>query len=147
MVAFSADPRLSSITGVTAVRERLSDYIVETPVMHLTGPAISSLFGAGTELYLKMETFQPTGSFKVRSVLAFLQSLGPDALRPGLVTMSAGNHAAAVAYAARCLNTSATVVMPKREALPLFWPAPCHSLASNTIAVPAGPAAGTVATR
>jgi threonine dehydratase len=69
--------------------------------------------GHGTELYLKLDNFQRTGSFKARSALTLVASLGAERLRNGLVTMSAGNHAAAVAYAAACFGTTAIVVVPR----------------------------------
>jgi threonine dehydratase len=94
-------------------RARIDDFIVRTPVLHLDGPAIAELFGAGTELFLKLETFQPTGAFKVRGVLSFLLSLDRETLARGLVTMSSGNHAAAVAWGAGRLGTSAKVVLPR----------------------------------
>lgn len=99
-------------TEVEANRARISSFIVKTPILHLHGPVITNTFGAGTEFFLKLETFQPTGSFKVRSVVTFLQSLNSETIQRGLVTMSAGNHAAAVAYGARCFKTHAKVVMP-----------------------------------
>jgi threonine dehydratase len=98
---------------VEANRAKISKFIIETPVLHLHGPTIEKAFGHGTELHLKLEPFQPTGSFKVRSVLTFLLSLDKTELEKGVVTMSAGNHAAAVAYGAKCLGVSAKVIMPK----------------------------------
>jgi threonine dehydratase len=66
----------------------------------------------GVRLHVKAEAFQRTGSFKLRGALNAVLTL-PDADRArGLVAISAGNHAAALAYAARAAGTTATVVMP-----------------------------------
>jgi threonine dehydratase len=72
----------------------------------------------GARVVLKLECFQYAGSFKVRGALAVMQRLTGDELRRGVTAVSAGNHAAAVAYAARALGTTAKVVMP-RTANPL----------------------------
>jgi threonine dehydratase len=62
---------------------------------------------------LKEELFQRTGSFKPRGALTVMQDLDAAALARGVTAVSAGNHAMAVAYAARALGTTAHVVMPK----------------------------------
>ena len=62
-------------------------------------------------LWLKLETFQPTGSFKVRGFLNAVRSLGEEDLRDGIVTVSAGNAALAAAYVARLAGIACTVVM------------------------------------
>lgn len=66
----------------------------------------------GVELFLKCESFQKTGSFKARGALNKVLSLPAAERNRGLVTVSAGNHAQAVAWAAQQTGTSATVVMP-----------------------------------
>jgi threonine dehydratase len=63
-------------------------------------------------LYLKAELFQKTGSFKVRGVVNKLDQLSEPERRRGLVSMSAGNHAAALAWAAAACGSRATIVMP-----------------------------------
>lgn len=68
---------------------------------------------AGTELYLKFENFQFTASFKDRGALNKLLLLQEHGLTEGVIAMSAGNHAKAVAYHAQRLNIPATIVMPK----------------------------------
>jgi len=74
---------------------------------------VSSRLGADTELILKLELFQRSGTFKARGALMNVLALSPDQLHRGVTAVSAGNHAAAVAFAARTLGTSAKVVMPK----------------------------------
>src|SRR5437867_2433685 len=67
---------------------------------------------AGVRLFLKLESFQKTGSFKPRGVLNKLHHLTPAEKRQGVVTLSAGNHAQALAWAAALEGLRATVVMP-----------------------------------
>jgi threonine dehydratase len=64
-------------------------------------------------LYFKPESLQPTGAFKLRGAYNKISSLSPDELRRGVVAHSSGNHAQAVAYAARALGTRAVIVMPR----------------------------------
>ena len=67
---------------------------------------------AGGRMWLKCESFQKTGSFKARGALNKVLSLSDAERARGLVTVSAGNHAAAVAWAARAAGCTAVVVMP-----------------------------------
>ena len=66
----------------------------------------------GCELFLKCECFQKTGSFKPRGALNKVLSLTPAEKAKGLITVSAGNHAQAVAWAAQQVNAPCAVVMP-----------------------------------
>jgi threonine dehydratase len=68
----------------------------------------------GAPIHLKLELFQKTGSFKPRGVLNRLANLTDAERQRGLITLSAGNHAQAVAWAAREYGVKATVVMPTR---------------------------------
>ena len=67
---------------------------------------------AGVRLFVKAEPFQKTGSFKVRGVFNRIMQLSTEARARGLIGISAGNHAAALAYAAAAERVAATVVMP-----------------------------------
>jgi len=87
---------------------RLAGKIHRTPVF--TCSSIGER--AGVRLFLKCESFQKTGSFKPRGALNKVLGLVDEERRRGLVTVSAGNHAQAVAWAARMAETRATVVMP-----------------------------------
>jgi threonine dehydratase len=81
---------------------------------------ISSHFfseAAGTPVYFKCENLQRTGSFKIRGAFNFLAGQEPEALRQGVITASAGNHAQGVALAARTLGVPALVVMPETTPL------------------------------
>ena len=84
------------------------------PHLHRTPVLTSRLLGdrAGVKLHLKCESFQKTGSFKPRGALNLVLSLPSERRARGLITVSAGNHAQAVAWAARTVGVSCTVVMP-----------------------------------
>jgi threonine dehydratase len=85
-------------------------FVLETPIHHWQGRELAQRVGA-TEVILKLELFQHTGTFKARGAIATLRSLGPAALARGITAVSAGNHAIAAAYAAHRMGTSAKVVM------------------------------------
>src|SRR5581483_12327578 len=67
----------------------------------------------GTDLWLKAENLQKTGAFKARGAVNAALQLTPEERRHGVISISAGNHAAGVAYGARIAGTSATIVMPE----------------------------------
>lgn len=102
-----------TVAEIREARARLRDHVVTTPVVEWHGPQVSDLFGSGTRVFLKLELFQRTGSFKARGALLNMLALSDDALARGVCAISAGNHAVATAYAARALGTSAKVVMIK----------------------------------
>jgi threonine dehydratase len=83
--------------------------LIRTPF--LPAPRLSRLTGA--EVYVKYENLQVTSAFKERGALVKLLSLTPEERANGVVAMSAGNHAQAVAYHAQRLGIPATIVMPK----------------------------------
>lgn len=102
-----------NLPDIAAAHARLRDLVVETPVHRWRGLEIAEAAGAKTEVVLKLELFQYTGSFKARGALTNLLNLTPEALGRGVTAVSAGNHAIAVAYAAKTLGTTAKVVMMK----------------------------------
>jgi len=67
----------------------------------------------GAEVYLKLESFQPVGVFKIRGAINKICSLSPSELKKGLVASSSGNHGLAVAYAAKIFGAKAVVVVPE----------------------------------
>ncbi|WP_454731220.1 MULTISPECIES: threonine/serine dehydratase [Cupriavidus] len=91
--------------------QRLRGNVLETPVWRWQTGAVRQLDPA-TEVWLKMELFQITGTFKLRGALNSMARLDADARRRGVVAASAGNHAMAVAYAARVAGVDAKLVMP-----------------------------------
>jgi threonine dehydratase len=90
---------------------RLTDRVVRTPVHRLHTPEVEQALGATTETWLKLELFQRTGTFKARGALLNILALSEDARKRGVTAVSAGNHAAAVAFAASTVGISAKVVM------------------------------------
>ena len=68
---------------------------------------------AGARIFLKCEMFQPVGAFKIRGAWNLISRIPDDAIGNGVVAYSSGNHAQAVAWAARRRGTHATIVMPK----------------------------------
>jgi threonine dehydratase len=104
-----APPTLPNINAATA---RLAPFIRETPVWEWRDQALATHLGRATDVVLKLELFQHSGSFKARGAIMNLLTLSPDELRRGVTAVSAGNHAAAVAYAAATLGAPAKVVMP-----------------------------------
>jgi threonine dehydratase len=105
------DETTPTLSAIRATRERLEGLILETPVWRWQTDAITSIVGPTTQVFLKLELFQHTGSFKPRGALAVMLDLPRAVLERGVCAVSAGNHAMAVGYAARVLGTSAKVVM------------------------------------
>jgi len=99
-----------SFADVVAAADRLAGTVERTPV--LTSRALDVAVGAGAELFLKAECRQVTGSFKFRGASNAIRQLTGEQLRRGVITYSSGNHAQAVAKAARMVGTDAVVVMP-----------------------------------
>lgn len=98
-----------TLKEIQAAAHLIQGEIVRTPSYRST--ALSAL--AGTDLVLKLENLQHTGSFKERGALVKLKHLLPQARQSGIIAMSAGNHAQGVAYHAQRLGIPATIVMPK----------------------------------
>lgn len=102
---------------VRALREVLYRYIARTPVWDFEPPE-SATVPEGARLVLKLELLQKTGSFKIRGAMSAMLELSAEQLRRGVVAASAGNHAVAVAHAARLLGSNARICVP-RSANPL----------------------------
>jgi threo-3-hydroxy-L-aspartate ammonia-lyase len=96
-----SEPDLVTLDDVRAAAERLRGVVLRTP-----------LLAFGDRAMVKAESLQPTGSFKIRGAYNALCLLGDDGRRHGVVTHSSGNHAQAVARAARLLGLRAVAVMP-----------------------------------
>ncbi|MFI5271399.1 MAG: threonine/serine dehydratase, partial [Ktedonobacterales bacterium] len=103
-----ARAELVAVDDIRAAAARIAPYLHRTPVMSAT--ALGERVGA--RLVLKAELFQKTGSFKPRGALNTLLRLGDAERARGVISISAGNHAQGVAYAAGILGIAATVVMP-----------------------------------
>ena len=113
-----------TLADIRAAAARIAPAAVRTPLVRLD-PEKLRAFGITQPLpaiYLKDESAQPIGSFKLRGAYNKIAQLSPDELKRGVITYSSGNHAQGVAYAARALGSKAVIVMPenapkiKREA-------------------------------
>ena len=98
-----------SIDDIRRAHERIAPSIVRTPFE--LSETLSAVIGA--QLYLKFENQQFTASFKERGALNRLLDLGPDERSRGVIAMSAGNHAQALAFHGRRLGIPTTFVMPR----------------------------------
>jgi threonine dehydratase len=110
-----SEPRIT-LADIEATRAAIAPWVIETPVVRWTGREMEARLGTGTgaatEVWLKLELMQVAGSFKPRGSINNLLGLDEDAKRRGVTAVSAGNHAIAVAFAARELGSTAKVVMP-----------------------------------
>ena len=97
-----------TISDIEAARRTIAGHVLRTPI--LKAPPLSALTGA--EVFVKYENLQVTNSFKERGACVKLAALKAGERRRGVIAMSAGNHAQAVAYHARRLSIPATIVMP-----------------------------------
>lgn len=102
-------PSGRQLVDLQAARERLAPHVLRTPLLHSTSLGQT----VGCELWLKAELLQRTGSYKPRGILNRLMALSPEQRERGVVTVSAGNAAQGLAYAARCVGCRATTVMPE----------------------------------
>ena len=97
------------VADIVAARRVVDGYLPRAPLER--SPVLSADLDA--EIHLKIETFKPTRTFKVRGALNKIASLDDAARARGVVAASAGSHAQGVAYAAWALGVNATVVMPR----------------------------------
>src|SRR5215470_17274620 len=98
-----------TLDDVIAAARRIAPYVKRTPLVR------SSFLSErlGTNIYLKQEILQKTGAFKVRGAFNKMLTLTDAERRSGVVAVSGGNHAQAVAYAARTLGLKAVICMPQ----------------------------------
>lgn len=102
-----------TVADIQAAQKRLANVVQETPL--LASKTFSTL--AGTPLWLKMETMQKTGSFKIRGAFNMIAQLSSEDRRAGIIAASAGNHAQGVAFAAQAERTPCTIVMSEGASL------------------------------
>ena len=102
-----------TLNNIIEAKERLEGVINKTPLAH--APILSKELGSN--IYLKKENLQYTGSFKLRGAFNKISLLSEDEKKAGVVAASAGNHAQGVAFSAKHYGIDATIVMP--EATPL----------------------------
>ncbi len=104
----AADLRLPSLDDVRDAARMIEGAVMRTPF--LPAPRLSQLTGA--DVWVKYENLQVTNAFKERGALTRLLTLSPEERARGVIAMSAGNHAQAVAYHASRLGIPSTIVMP-----------------------------------
>jgi threonine dehydratase len=96
-----------TLTDVYEAKDRIREIATRTPLK----PSLSLEALTGRTVYLKMETMQPTGAFKIRGAANAILALNPELRANGVVAASSGNHGRAVAYVARRLRIAATVFL------------------------------------
>jgi len=103
-----------TLAEIRAAKARIAGVAVRTPLHRVERARLRMGRFAEPEfdLYIKAESEQPIGSFKLRGAYNMVAQLSPEALRRGVITYSSGNHAQGVAYAARALGAKAVIVMP-----------------------------------
>ena len=95
-------PTCVTLPEIESAAARIRGTAVVTPLTQLPG----------TQIFIKAESAQPIGSFKLRGAYNMISQLAPANLALGVITYSSGNHAQGVAYAARALHSKAVIVMP-----------------------------------
>ncbi len=103
-----------TLNEIQAARDRIAGVAVRTPLYRLERARLRMAKHPEPEfdIYIKAESEQPIGSFKLRGAYNMVAQLSPKALQLGVITYSSGNHAQGVAYAARALGSKAVIVMP-----------------------------------
>jgi threonine dehydratase len=102
---------LVTIAEIRAAAARIASIAVKTPLVEASFPGLSG-YGTDKEIWLKAESLQPIGAFKIRGAANKILQLTPEEIRRGVITYSSGNHAQGVAYAAREVGAKAVIVMP-----------------------------------
>ncbi|QMV19255.1 pyridoxal-phosphate dependent enzyme [Granulicella sp. 5B5] len=113
-----------TLAEIRAAHTRIAPAAVRTPLIQLDPERLraAGITPPSAAIYLKDESAQPIGSFKLRGAYNKIAQLSPEQLQRGVITYSSGNHAQGVAYSAKALGSKAVIVMPsnspqvKREA-------------------------------
>jgi threonine dehydratase len=108
---------LITLHDIELAHARIAGTAVRTPLVRLTRARLrmagfAALSESMPDIYLKDESAQPIGSFKLRGAYNMIAQLTPEQLAKGVITYSSGNHAQGVAYSARALGAKAVIVMP-----------------------------------
>lgn len=108
------EEKMVSLEDIKKAADRLKDVAKETPLeLNNTFSCLS-----GSEIYLKLENLQRTGSFKIRGAYNCIQVLPEEARAKGVIAASAGNHAQGVALGASAANVKSVIVMPEIAPIP-----------------------------
>lgn len=103
--------KIPSLSDIKRAHQRISKIILETPVM--TSHSVNEI--TGCQVFFKCENFQKVGAFKMRGAANMILGFRPEERVHGFATHSSGNHAQAVAMAAKLSGSKAYVVMPKNS--------------------------------
>ncbi len=106
-----ATETLVGVEMIRAAAARIAGVAVRTPLVRAPYPGLAGR-GTGKEIWLKAESLQPIGSFKLRGAANRILQLTAEEIARGVITYSSGNHAQGVAYAAREVGAKAVIVMP-----------------------------------
>jgi threonine dehydratase len=101
-----ATDTLVSLDAIRAAAARIANIAVKTPLVR------ADFSGVSGKVWLKAESLQPIGAFKIRGAANKILQLTPEEIRRGVITYSSGNHAQGVAYAAREVGAKAVIIMP-----------------------------------
>jgi threonine dehydratase len=107
----TATQTLVSIDAIRAAAQRIAHIAVKTPLVRAPFPGVAG-HGQPREIFLKAESLQPIGAFKIRGASNKILQLTSEEISRGVITYSSGNHAQGVAYAARAVGAKAVIVMP-----------------------------------
>lgn len=107
-----AGASLVTLDDIKAARERIRPAARLTPLIEVPWPGQPGLPAADRRFFLKAESLQPMGAFKIRGAFNMIAQLPPEQLERGVITYSSGNHGQAVAMAAQLLGAPAVIVMP-----------------------------------
>jgi threonine dehydratase len=102
-----------TIADIRVTQALLAPHILPTPVIRWPSPTLAKVLGDHARLFLKLELFQVTGTFKARGALTWALSLTPEQKARGITAVSAGNHAIAAAFAAKAIGAPAKIVVLK----------------------------------
>jgi threonine dehydratase len=102
---------LVDLDTIRAAARRIAGVAMRTPLVPAPFPGIAGR-GTDLEIWLKAESLQPIGAFKIRGAANKILQLSPEQIARGVITYSSGNHAQGVAYAAREVGAKAVIVMP-----------------------------------
>ncbi|MHA1268294.1 MAG: threonine ammonia-lyase [Candidatus Helarchaeota archaeon] len=97
------------VEEIRKVNEKISKFCKKTPLIYST--TFSEI--TGNEIYLKLENFQKTGSFKIRGAINKILKIDKSDIKGGIITVSTGNHGQAVAYASKLMGYECYVVLPE----------------------------------
>jgi threonine dehydratase len=101
-----ATEELVSLDTIRAAAARIAGIALKTPLVR------APIAGLAGEVWLKAESLQPIGAFKIRGAANKVLQLSPEEIQRGVIAYSSGNHAQGVAYAARAVGAKAVIVMP-----------------------------------